>query len=305
VHVVPGGGPVGAAVVSHPLVRKISFTGAPETAKAVLKNAADNLTPALLELGGKNPLIMFGDVDLDETIPWIVEAAFFNQGEACTAASRLLVHTSIYDEAAQRVGSAVRRLRVGDGASPDTHVGPLVTDAHRQRVLSYLEVAAAEGAVLAAQADLPADARLAGGYYARPTLLTDVTPGMRVANEEIFGPVTAMIRFEDDAEAISVANGTDFGLVAGVFSRDTARAMRVANAMRCGLVYVNHYNRAAVGVPFGGIGASGYGREHAQETLREFGYSKSLRIPNGLGEIPRWRPSLDVTVSSNPREASR
>lgn len=295
VHVAPGRGSVGAALASHPLVSKISFTGSPETAKAVLKTAADNLTPALLELGGKNPFIVFDDSDLDEVIPWMVEAAFFNQGEACTAASRMLVHASIYDEVAQRLGEAVSRLRVGDGADPDTHVGPLVTQAQQQRVLDYLDIGVNEGAVIAAQADLPSDPRLSGGYFAPPTLLTGVTPGMRVAQEEIFGPVTAMIRFEDEAEAIDIANGTSFGLVAGVFSRDNRRAMRVSNAMRCGIVYVNHYNRKSVGVPFGGVGASGYGREHALETLAEFGFSKSLRIPNGQGEIPSWAPSQEIT----------
>ncbi|WP_236792148.1 aldehyde dehydrogenase [Amycolatopsis sp. GM8] len=298
VQVVPGRGPVGAAVARHPLVRKISFTGSPETATAVLKTAADNLTPALLELGGKNPFVVFDDVDLDEVVPWMVEAAFFNQGEACTAASRLLVHASIYDEVARRLGAAVSRLRVGDGASPDTHVGPMVTEAQRKRVLNYLDIGVAEGAVIAAQAGLPDDPRLSGGYFVRPTLLTGVTPDMRVAQEEIFGPVTAMIRFEDEAEAISIANGTAFGLVASVFSRDNGRAMRVSNAMRCGIVYVNHYNRKSVGVPFGGVGASGYGREHALETLGEFGFSKSLRIPNGLGEIPSWPPSHEVVAES-------
>ncbi|MFC5947537.1 aldehyde dehydrogenase family protein [Pseudonocardia lutea] len=295
VHVVPGRGSVGAAVASHPLVKKISFTGSPDTARLVLKTAAENLTPALLELGGKNPFIVFDDVDLDEVVPWIVEAAFFNQGEACTAASRILVHSSIYDEIAQRLGAAVARLRVGDGADAGTHVGPMVTEAQQQRVLNYLDIGVAEGAVIAAQADLPDDPRLAGGYYVRPTLLTGVTPDMRVAQEEIFGPVTAMIRFETEDEAVEIANGTAFGLVASVFSRDNGRAMRVSNAMRCGIVYVNHYNRKSVGVPFGGIGASGYGREHALETLGEFGFSKSLRIPNGLGEIPSWPPSHEVT----------
>ncbi|WTL55946.1 aldehyde dehydrogenase family protein [Nocardia sp. NBC_01499] len=197
-----------------------------------------------------------------------------------------------------------RPLEVGDGAKPGTHVGPLVTSRQRQRVLDYLDIGSAEGAVLAAQADLPRDPTLSDGYFVRPTLLTEVTPDMRVANEEIFGPVVTMIRFSTEEQAVRIANGTPFGLVAGVFSADTERVLRVANAVRAGQVFVNHYNRAAVGVPFGGVGASGYGREHARETLHEYGYSKSLRIPNGLGPIPRWQPSLDITRPDEDRKPS-
>ncbi|MDO0929939.1 aldehyde dehydrogenase family protein [Streptomyces sp. TG1A-8] len=302
VHVVPGRGPVGAALAAHRLVGKISFTGAPATGVSVLKTAADNLTPALLELGGKNPFIVFDDADLDSAVPWLIEGGYFNQGEACTAASRLLVQDTVYDEVADRVARAVRRLTVGDGADPATHVGPLVTSEQQRRVLDYLDIGRAEGAVLHAQAELPADPRLAGGYYVPPTLLTQVAPTMRVANEEIFGPVVTMIRFRDEDEAVRIANGTPFGLVAGVFSGNHQRALRTADAVRAGLVFINHYNRAAVGVPFGGTGASGYGREHAHETLHEFGYSKSLRIPNGLGPIPRWQPSLDVTATPERKE---
>lgn len=295
VHAVPGGGPVGAALVAHPLVRKISFTGAPATGTTVLRTAADNLTPALLELGGKNPLIVFDDADLDSTIPWIVEGGWFNQGEACTAASRVLVQSSVYEQVARRLGAAVRRLNVGDGADPGTHVGPLVTRQQQRRVLDYLDVGVAEGATIAAQAPLPDDPRLADGHYVRPTLFTGVRPDMRIAKEEIFGPVVALIPFDDEAEAVRIANDTEFGLVAGVFTTDAERSMRVSRAIECGMVFVNHYNRAFVGAPFGGIGASGFGREHARETLHEFGYSKTLRIPTGAGPIPRWAPSLEVS----------
>ncbi|WNE98776.1 aldehyde dehydrogenase family protein [Streptomyces luomodiensis] len=295
VHVLPGRGPVGAALAGHPLVKKISFTGAPATGTAVLKTAADHLTPALLELGGKNPLVVFADADLDSAIPWIVEGGWFNQGEACTAASRVLVQSSVYQQVAERVGDAVRRLKVGDGADPDTHVGPLVTPQQQRRVLDYIDLGVAEGATLAAQAELPDDPRLTGGYYVRPTLFTGVRPDMRIAQEEIFGPVVTLIPFEDEAEAVRIANETEFGLVAGVFTTDSERSIRVSRAIECGMVFVNHYNRAFVGTPFGGIGASGHGREHAHETLREFGYSKSLRLPSGDGPIPRWAPSLDVT----------
>ncbi len=294
VHVVPGTGKVGAALAGHKLVGKISFTGAPATGTAVIKTAADNLTPTLMELGGKNALVLFDDADLDSALPWAVEGGFFNQGEACTAASRVLVHADLYDEVARRYAAAVKRLKVGNGADAGTHVGPLVTPAQRQRVLDYLDIGVAEGATIAAQAALPADPGLADGFYAPPTLFTGVTPDMRIAKEEIFGPVVCLIPFRDEAEAITIANGTDFGLVAGVFTRDSERALRVSRAIRAGMVFVNHYHRAFTGTPFGGVGASGYGREHALETLHEFGYSKSLRLPSGTAEIPRWAPSLEV-----------
>ncbi|MGW7577886.1 aldehyde dehydrogenase family protein [Streptomyces sp. NPDC054765] len=295
VHAIPGGGAVGAALAGHPMVKKVSFTGAPTTGTAVLKTVADNLTPALLELGGKNPLIVFDDADLDSVIPWIVEGGWFNQGEACTAASRVLVQSSRYEQVAQRLGAAVRRLKVGDGADPGTHVGPLVTRQQQRRVLDHLDAGVAEGATIAAQAPLPQHPRLAGGCYVRPTLFTGVRPDMRIAREEIFGPVVALIPFDDEAEAVRIANATEFGLVAGVFTTDAERSMRVSRAIECGIVFVNHYNRAVFGAPFGGIGASGYGREHARETLHEYGYSKTLRIPTGAGPIPRWAPSLEVS----------
>ncbi|MBK3638118.1 aldehyde dehydrogenase, partial [Streptomyces sp. MBT97] len=188
VHIVPGAGPTGAHLAGHELVGKISFTGAPSTGRAVVKTAADNLTPTLLELGGKNALMIFDDADLESALPWAVEGGYFNQGEACTAASRILVHADLHDEVARRLASAVGRLKVGAGSDAATHVGPLVSPAQRQRVLDYLEIGVAEGATIAAQAPLPTDPGLADGYYVAPTLFTGVTPDMRIAREEIFGP---------------------------------------------------------------------------------------------------------------------
>jgi acyl-CoA reductase-like NAD-dependent aldehyde dehydrogenase len=293
-HVVPGGKETGAALTSHPLVRKISFTGAPATGSAVVKSAADNLVPTVLELGGKNALIVFPDADLDAAARGIVEGGYFNQGEACTAASRALVHRDVYDAVVQRVGNAVERLVVGHGADPRTHVGPLVTKAQQQRVLGYLEIARQEGARVAAQAGLPTDPELANGFFVPPTLLVDVTPLMRIAREEIFGPVVSVIPFDDEAEAITIANGTDFGLVASVYTGDHARGVRVGRQLDAGVVMVNHYNRAGFGLPFGGIKHSGYGREHTLETLREWTYTKTLRLPYGEGAIPEWNAISEV-----------
>jgi len=299
VHAVTGGGAVGAQLTAHKLVGKISFTGAPSTGSAVIKTAADNLTPTLLELGGKNALVVFDDADLDSALRWAVEGGYFNQGEACTASSRLLVHADVHDEVVRRLAAAVNRLKVGNGADAGTHVGPLVTAAQQQRVLDYLDIGVREGATIAAQAALPTEPDLAEGYYVAPTLITGVTEHMRIAKEEIFGPVVCVIPFRDEAEAVRIANGTEFGLVAGVFTGDSERAMRFSRELRVGIVFVNHYNRQFTGTPFGGVGASGYGREHALETLQEYSYARSLRLPSGRGTIPQWAPSLEVVVDGD------
>jgi acyl-CoA reductase-like NAD-dependent aldehyde dehydrogenase len=298
VHVLPGTGRIGGLLAGHELVGKISFTGSPTTGTAVIKTAAEHHTPTLMELGGKDPFIIFEDADLDLALPWAIEGGLFNQGEACTSASRVLVHVDVYDEVARRYGDAVKRLRVGNGADAGTHIGPMVSAAQRKRVLDYIDIGVQEGATIAAQAPLPEDPELAGGYYVAPTLFTGVRPDMRIAQEEIFGPVISMIPFRDEEEAIEIANGTAFGLVAAVFTPDSERALRVSRALHTGWVFVNNYNRNFTGSPFGGVGASGYGRETAAETLAEYGYSKTVRLVSGTGEIPRWAPALEVTTPS-------
>jgi acyl-CoA reductase-like NAD-dependent aldehyde dehydrogenase len=294
VHAVPGGGAVGAALAGHPLVGKVSFTGSPATATSVLRTTADNLTPTLMELGGKNPLLVFDDADITRALEAAIDGGFFNQGEACTASSRILLQDSIFESFAAKFTAAVQRLKVGDGADPATDVGPLVTRAQQQRVLNYLDIGVTEGARIAAQAPLPDDPRLAGGFYVAPTVFTDVTPDMRVAKEEIFGPVVTLIPFADEDEAIRIANGTQFGLVAGVFTESADRALRVSRQIRAGAVFVNNYVRVTVGSGFGGVGHSGFGREHAQETLAEYGYSKTIRLAGRRDELPRWTAAARV-----------
>jgi len=294
VHAVPGKGEVGAKLAGHPLVGKVSFTGSPRTGAAVLRTTAANLTPTLMELGGKNPLVVFDDADLHEALLAAVDGGFFNQGEACTAASRILVQDSLYAEFAAKLCAAVSRLRVGDGADPATDVGPLVTQEQQQQVLEYLKIGEAEGARIAAQAPLPDDPQLADGFYVAPTVLTDVTPDMRVAREEIFGPVVALIRFSDEDEAVRIANDTPFGLVGAVFSQNTDRALRVSRQIRAGAVFVNNYHRIAIGTGFGGVGHSGFGREHAQETLAEYGYTKTIRLATQRDELRYWTAASRV-----------
>jgi acyl-CoA reductase-like NAD-dependent aldehyde dehydrogenase len=294
VHAVPGGGAVGAALAGHPLVGKVSFTGSPATATSVLRTTADNLTPTLMELGGKNPLLVFDDADITRALEAAIDGGFFNQGEACTASSRILLQENIFDSFAAKFTVAVQRLKVGDGADPATDVGPLVTRAQQHRVLNYLDIGVTEGARIAAQAPLPDDPRLADGFYVAPTVFTDVTPDMRVAKEEIFGPVVTLIPFADEDEAVRIANCTQFGLVAGVFTQNADRALRVSRQIRAGAVFVNNYVRVAVGSGFGGVGHSGFGREHAQETLAEYGYSKTIRLAGHRDELPRWTAAARV-----------
>ena len=201
---------------------------------------------------------------------------------------------AVFEEFEAKLCAAVSRLRVGDGADSATEVGPLVTRAQQKRVLGYLDIGVAEGARIAAQAPLPDDPRLADGFYVAPTVLTDVTPGMRVAKEEIFGPVVTLIPFTDEDEAVRIANGTPFGLVAAVFSSNSDRALRVSRQIRAGIVFVNNYLRIALGTGFGGVGHSGFGREHAQETLAEYGYTKAIRLATNRDELPYWTAATRV-----------
>ena len=232
--------------------------------------------------------------NLPEALLAAVDGGFFNQGEACTAASRILLQDNIYAEFSEKLSAAVTRLRVGDGADPATDVGPLVTRAQQQQVLDYLKIGVAEGATIAAQAPLPNDPRLAAGFFVAPTVLTDVVPRMRVATEEIFGPVVTLIRFTDEDEAVRIANGTPFGLVSAVFTQDSDRALRVSRQIRAGAVFVNNYHRISIGTGFGGVGHSGFGREHAQETLAEYGYTKTIRLPAKREELPYWSAAAGV-----------
>ncbi|MFB7763890.1 aldehyde dehydrogenase family protein [Streptomyces xiamenensis] len=305
VHAVPGGASTGAALVTHPLIGKVSFTGAPSTGSAVLKATADNLTPAVMELGGKNAMIVFADADLDAAVATALEGGFYNQGEACTAASRLLVERPVYEEFLTRFCPPVTRLRVGAALHPETHVGPLVTATQQLRVLHYLAIGEEEGARIAARAPLPDDPDLADGFYVAPTVFRDVKPGMRIAREEIFGPVVTVIPFDSAAEAITIANDTDFGLVGSVFTTDHPLALDLADQLDVGIVMVNNYNRSLSGAPFGGTKHSGFGREHAKETLADFGYTKTVRLPIGRNPDPLWPAVREVLRSTEDTTGER
>lgn len=278
----------GKALVAHPLVRKISFTGSSNSGRAILKQAADNITPCMMELGGKNPLIIMEDADIDELIPVAYEGVFYNNGQACTAISRIIIHRSLHDKFVEKFAPIVRKVKVGDGADEASRIGALVSKDQQHRVLEYIELGQKEGAIIAAQGKLPEDSRLKDGYFVPPTLFTGVRSDMRIAQEEIFGPVACVIPFDTEEEGIAIANDSEYGLVGVVYSKDQERAMRIARKMDVGTAYVNNFYRWGLDcVPFGGNKASGFGRERSVETLHEFGRSKSMKILSGVSKPPQ------------------
>ena len=282
----------GAMLASHPRVERISFTGATATGRKVMESAAKNLTFATLELGGKNALLVLDDADVDEAVAIAIEGMFYNQGEACTSTSRLLVHSSLYDEFAAKFVERTAALVVGDPLAPSTDIGPLVDRRQQERVLHYADVGTSEGATLLYQGELPEHLDLANGFYVAPVVVGDVTKEMTIAREEIFGPVAALMRFDTDDEAVDIANATDYGLTAAICTRDEVRASHLAQRIEVGMVFVNNYTRRNfIGSPFGGVKGSGYGREYGPETLHEFVRAKNVRFPSGRGAIPGWPPN--------------
>jgi len=270
----------GAALAAHGNIDHISFTGSPVTGTAVAQAAAKHHCPVTLELGGKSPQIVFADANLDDVLPVIVNAIVQNCGQTCSAGSRLLVERAVYEELVALVGEAITRLRVGP-ALADLDAGPLIRQAQLQRVWDYLSQAEHDGIVMAAHGQVVDEAPQTG-YYQAPTLLRDVPPTHRLAQEEIFGPVLAALPFDSEPEALRIANGTPFGLVAGVWTRDGARQMRLARKLRCGQVFINNYGAGGgVELPFGGVKSSGYGREKGFEALLGFTTLKTIAIRHG------------------------
>jgi acyl-CoA reductase-like NAD-dependent aldehyde dehydrogenase len=295
IQIVPGLGPeVPQALISHPLVKMVSFTGSTKTGSIVSKTAAETLTPTLMELGGKNAFIVFDDADLDAAVSSALDGGFFNKGESCTAASRILAHRTIHDQFVQKLAKGVKNLLVGSGMDPTTHVGPCVSRTQQQRVLEYIRKAEEEGAEIVAQAELPAAAAYKNGFFVPPTLFRGVTRSMEIATEEVFGPVVTVTPFESEEEAVSIANSSAYGLTAIIYTKDMERGLRVSRRIDAGMVWVNNYFRGVLGTPFGGVKDSGYGREHCIETLLAFTSAKTIRVPSGLGKIPQWRAVADI-----------
>jgi acyl-CoA reductase-like NAD-dependent aldehyde dehydrogenase len=281
----------GAALVAHPRVERISFTGSTSTGRKVMVGAAKNLTYTTLELGGKNALMVLDDADLDEAVAISIEGMFYNQGEACTSTSRILVHSSLYEEFARRFVDETAALVIGDPLAASTDIGPMVDARQRERVQNLLKVGLEEGAQLLYQGTVPDGPQFAQGFFVAPCVLGDVSPEMTVAQEEIFGPIACLMRFETDDEAVEIANGTEYGLTAAICTRDEVRASQLAQRLEVGMVFVNNYTRRTfIGSPFGGVKGSGYGREYGPETLHEFVRAKNVRFPSGHGVITGWPP---------------
>ncbi|MFN9279505.1 MAG: aldehyde dehydrogenase family protein [Betaproteobacteria bacterium] len=277
-NVVPGlGEEAGAALSAHRGVRHISFTGSVAVGTLIQTAAAKNAIPVTLELGGKSPQIVFADADLDAALPFLVNAGIQNAGQTCSAASRILVERAIFDEVVSRMADRYRALRVGP-ALDDLDIGPVISARQREIVQGYLDVVKDGGLHIAAQAPLPATLP-PGGCWVAPTLVADVNPGHRIAQEEIFGPVQAVIPFEGEREALAIANGTAFGLVAGVWTRDGSRALRMARKLQCGQVFINNYGAGGgIELPFGGVKHSGHGREKGFEALYGFSVLKTVAV---------------------------
>jgi aldehyde dehydrogenase (NAD+) len=267
----------GQALSDHPLVRKLSFTGSVETGTKIMQAAARRLVPVALELGGKSPNIVFEDADLDEAIEGAWRAFTLKSGQVCSGGTRLLVQASIYQDFVERLASRVRRASIGPGVD-DAELGPMTTKDQFDKVLGYLELGVAEGGRVVVGGGVPDDVALRGGYFLEPTVLADVDNSMRVAQEEIFGPVVCAIKFTDEAEAIRIANDTTFGLAAGIWTRDLSRALRVASAMESGQVYVNEYFAGGVETPFGGFKSSGIGREKGFQALHEYSQTRTVTM---------------------------
>ncbi len=279
INVVPGyGETAGAALAAHPDVDKVAFTGSHLTGQKIIQASAGNLKRVSLELGGKSPDIVFADADLDTAVPGAGMAVFANSGQICSAGTRLFVERRVYDEFVGRVAEFGRGLRVGNGLDPQTQIGPLVSEQQLERVTGYLDIGKREGALAVSGGDRLREGPLANGYFVPPTVFANVRDDMRIAQEEIFGPVISAIPFTDIDEVIRRANATTFGLGSGVWTRDVTKAHRLAKGIRAGSVWVNCYQAMDPAVPFGGYKMSGYGRESGLQQMEEYLNVKAVCI---------------------------
>jgi acyl-CoA reductase-like NAD-dependent aldehyde dehydrogenase len=284
VNVVTGLGPeVGEALVTHPLVAHIGFTGGTAAGRKIYELAARGLKTVTLELGGKSPNIVFDDADLDQAVKGVVSGIFAASGQSCQAGSRLLLQSSIHDRFVEKLVAFVREARLGDPSLPDTQIGPIATRPQFEKILSYIRIAQDEGATCVLGGRSRPD--LGAGQFIEPTIFTGVRNDMRIAQEEVFGPVLAVIPFDDEQDAIRIGNDIPFGLAAAVWTRDLRRAMLLTEKLKAGTVWVNNYRATSFTSPFGGYKESGIGRESGVEAIKEYLHTKCVWVSSDL-DVP-------------------
>ena len=281
-NIIPGlGEEAGNALIHHPGVNHLSFTGSTEIGTLVQQAAVKNAVPVTLELGGKSPQLVFADSDLEEALPFLINASIQNCGQTCSAASRLIVENSIYEQLMSKLGERFEALLVGP-AIRDLNCGPLISPGQKMRLEKYLNQVKADGLNISAEGKIVADAPTEGNYV-KPMLIRDVPPEHEVAQEELFGPVLVAMPFSTEEEAINLANGTPYGLVSGIWTNDGARQFRIAKKIKSGQVFINNYGAGGgVELPFGGVKLSGHGREKGFEALLGFSVTKTIAIKHGL-----------------------
>jgi len=273
------GATMGRALVQDRRVKRIGLTGSPETGKSIVRDSAEQLAEVSLELGGKNPLIVFPDADVEQSAAGAVKAMNFGwQGQSCGSASRVFVHETVFDEFCERVQEQIGRIRQGDPSQPDTTMGAMISQAQYERVLRYIEVGRSEGGRVIAGGGHPEGEVFAKGFFIEPTVFVDVKPDMRIAQEEIFGPVMSIMTWTDEDDVVAKANDVDYGLTANLYTNDLARAMRLIPRLEAGFVWVNGSGEHFQGLPFGGYKQSGLGREESLEELLSYTQTKSVSI---------------------------
>ena len=285
-NVVQGDARVGRMLVGHPDIAKVSLTGEVTTGQAVMADAAATLKKVTLELGGKSPIVVFDDADVDSARNAALTNNFFSTGQVCSNGTRVFVQRGVYEEFLDGVAERVASLRVGDPFDPETMIGPLVSREHHDKVMAYMDLARASGARHIVGGDAPDDPALAAGNYVTPAVFADCADDMGFVTDEVFGPLMAVLPFDDEAEVVARANATPYGLSGAVFSRDLARANRVANAIEAGSVWINDYGTLPESVPFGGYKRSGIGRENGYHSIEH--YTQVKMIYTNLGEVERY-----------------